>query len=251
MIHRWRRFAWAALLLWPLSARAATVDYCAFGKATAVLLVDRTTRFDKTDQAVFLDAVTALLASLDAGDRLVGYTISADYTQSRKFIDDCKPACPDQGFFGGLLSTCSAVVARARYRQFQTELAAALAEMLRAPEETPASDIFRTVAEDTRAVAADAKPLRQLVVFSDLLENSGILSERDLRRLPPAELSRRLADSGLRASVEGASVQVFGFGRDDAPGRPALPQAQRRLVQSLWEGWFKAGGATSVRIGFR
>lgn len=241
-----------ALLLWPWSAGAAPVDYCGYGHAVALLLVDRTTRFDKTDQAVFLGAVTNLLAQLGPGDRLVGFTIGGDYTESRKFIDDCKPACPDEGFLGGLLSTCSPVVARSRYRLFQADLARVLADMLRQPEDQPASDIFRTVAEDTRATGGDdARPLRQLVVFSDLLENSEFLPERELRRLPEAELRRRLAETGLRASVDGASVRVFGFGRGDEPGRPALPQGQRRTIQALWENWFLQGGATQVQIGFR
>ena len=240
-------------LLLALPVRAAPVDYCGYGKATTVLLVDRTTRFDKTDQAVFLDAVTGLLARLGAGDRLVGFTMGGDYTQSRKVFDDCKPGCPDDGFFAGLLSACTPVVARARYRQFQTALARVLAELLREPEATPASDLFRTVAEDTRAssLGGDVPPLRQLVIFSDLLENSSFLPERDLRRLPLAELTRRLSEAGPRASVEGATVRVFGFGRDDAPGRPALPPAQRRVIQMLWEDWFREGGARDTLIGFR
>ncbi len=240
------------LLLASTPARAAT-DYCASGHSTAILLVDRTTQFDKTDRAIFLDAVGALISRLGGGDRLVGFTISGDYTDSQKFFDQCKPGCPDDGFFANLFSTCSPLAARAQARAYQTELAGALATLLREPQETKYSDIFRTVAEVTRAYSAAAagKPLAQLIMFSDLLENSTFLAERDLRRLPSAEVGRLLTGAQLRANVAGTSVRVFGFGRDDAPGRPALPQEQRKSVQAIWEKWFRDGGAREVEVGFR
>ena len=149
---RWLRIV-AALLASALPARAAE-DYCAYGHATAILLVDRTTQFDDTDRSVFLDATTALIGQIGPGDRLVAYTMTGAYTESRKLFEQCKPGCPDEGFFAGLVSSCSPVVARARLRDFTTELATGLATMLLHPEQTPQSDLFRTVAEVTRAAPA-------------------------------------------------------------------------------------------------
>ena len=239
----------AAPLWWAAPARAA--DYCAGGHATALLLVDRTTAFDKTDRAVFLDAVSNLIAQLGSGDRLVGYTITGDYTESAKVFDQCKPGCPDDGFLGNLFSTCSPLAARVAFRAFQGGLATALAALLREPQETRYSDIFRTVAEATRAQAADGKPLRTLIVFSDLIENSPMFPEREFRHAAPGEAARRLAAAQVVPRLTGASVRVFGFGRDDAPGRPALPQEQRRSMQAIWDAWFRGGGAAEVQIGFR
>ncbi len=235
------------------SARAAE-DYCGTGHATAILLVDRTTRFDATDRSVFLDATAGLIARLGPGDRLVAYTMSGAYTDSRKLFEQCKPGCPDEGFFTGLMSACSPTVARARLRDFTNTLAANLATMLRDPEQTPQSDLFRTVAEVTRAyaTAADAaRPIRNVILFSDLLENSELLPERELRRLPPARILLRLQQAGLAPHVTGAAIRVFGFGRDDAPGRPPLPQDQRQRVAQAWQQWFRSAGATEVEIGFR
>ena len=45
----------------PGMARAAE-DYCSYGKATAVLLVDRTTAFDDTDKTLFLQALDGVVA---------------------------------------------------------------------------------------------------------------------------------------------------------------------------------------------
>jgi len=239
------------VLLGAAPAQAAAEDFCSFGHATAVLLIDRTTAFDATDRSVFLDALNAQVGLLGAGDRLVAYTMTGAYTESRKVFDRCKPGCPDEGFFGGLLSTCRPVVARAQYQGFVGALAASLAALLTKPEETSASDLFRTVAEATRASATPTQPVRQLILFSDLIENSPVLSERDAKRLPAAEILKRLDAAGLRADIAGAAVRVFGFGRDDTPGRPPLPQDQRRRLEAAWRGWFQAGGAASVEIGFR
>ena len=243
----------AALLAMPLAAHAAE-DYCEYGHATAVLMVDRTTQFDATDRSVFLDATAGLIGQLAPGDRLVAYTMTGAYTGSRKLFEQCKPGCPDEGFFAGLMSACSPTLARARLRDFTNALAADLATMLRDPEQTPQSDLFRTVAEVTRAyaTAADsARPIRTVILFSDLLENSAVMPEGELRRLPPARSLQRLEQAGLAPRVAGAAIRVFGFGRDDAPGRAPLPQDQRQRVAQVWRQWFRSGGASEVEIGFR
>ena len=137
------------------------------------------------------------------------------------------------------------VVARAQLRGFTVALAADLATMLRDGEQTPQSDLFRTVAEVTRAYATAAeaaRPIRTVILFSDLLENSNLLPGARARRLPPGRTLQRLDQAGLAPRVAGAAVRVFGFGRDDAPGRPALPQDQRQRVAQVWQQWFRAGG---------
>ena len=249
-----RRLALAAALLAVSASAHAAEDYCGYGHATAVLMVDRTTRFDETDRSVFLEATAGLVSQLGPGDRLVAYTMTGAYTESRKLFEQCKPGCPEEGFFAGLLSACSPTVARARLREFTNALAADLATMLRDPEQTPQSDLFRTVAEVTRAYATPAdggRPIRTVILFSDLLENSALLPEGDLRRQPPARLLQRLEQAGLAPRVAGAAVRVFGFGRDDAPGRAPLPQNQRQRVAEVWRQWFRSGGASEVEIGFR
>ncbi len=243
----------AFALLLSHTARAAD-DFCQYGHANALLLIDRTTAFDDTDRSVFLGAVEGLLGGLGPGDRLVAYTMTGAYTESRQVFDRCKPACPDDGFLGSLLATCRPVLARAEYRGFVAELAATLAKLLREPEATKQSDLFRTVADVTATTATaggNERPLRQMFVFSDLIENSGFLPERSVRRLPPADILRRLAEAGVRPKLAGASVRVFGFGRDDAPGRPPLPNDQRQRLQEAWDRWLRLGGATAVDIGFR
>ena len=258
-MRRWVPALLAVLLpclLHSAPASAAADDFCQYGQATALLLIDRTTAFDDTDRSIFLGALDSLVLRLHAGDRLVAYTMTGAYTESRKVFDRCKPGCPDDSFLGSLLSTCRPVIARSDYRAFITALAADLAQLLREPEQTRLSDLFRTVADVTGTYAGDAgaargRPLRQLFIFSDLIENSSFLPEREFRRLPPADILRRLEQAGLQASVDGADIRVFGFGRDDSPARPPLPNEQRQRLREVWLKWLRAGGATSVEIGFR
>lgn len=231
------------------TARAAE-DYCVYGTGTALLLVDRTTAFDATDKGLFLQALDQVVGALSAGDRFAVFTMSGAYTESRKVFDRCKPACPAAGFFAGLLSSCSAVVARSAYVGFTRDLAQGLAGLLGTPEETRYSDLFRTVAEDVHAENG-GKPVRTLILFSDLIENSALLPEREVKRLAPAAIVQRLAAAGVQVSLPGAAVRVFGFGRDDSPGRPPLPQAERQRIADAWRSWFLAGGAATVDIGFR
>lgn len=239
-----------ALLLTTGSAQAAT-DYCGYGHGTALLMVDRTTAFDATDKTVFLQALDGMIAGLGAGDRLVLYTMTGAYTESQKLFDRCKPACPESSFLADLFATCRPVVARADALGFTRELATTLAGLLQKPEETRFSDLFRTVADAVRPYGGGAQKLQTLFVFSDLIENSAMLPERELKRLPAAAIVQRLKTEGVLPSLGGAAVRVFGFGRDDIPGRPPLPQAERQRIAQAWRLWFDAGGASSVEIGFR
>lgn len=240
----------AALLLTAGSAQAAT-DYCGYGHGTAVLMVDRTTAFDATDKTVFLQALDGMIAGLGAGDRLVLYTMTGAYTESQKLFDRCKPACPESNFLSDLFATCRAVVARSDALGFTRELATTLAGLLQKPEETRFSDLFRTVADAIRPYAAGAQKLQTLFVFSDLIENSPMLPERELKRLSAGAIVQKLRTDGISPVLGGAAVRVFGFGRDDSPGRPPLQQAERQRIAQAWRLWFEAGGASSVEIGFR
>ena len=108
----------------------AAEDYCSYGHGTTVLLVDRTTAFDQTDKTVFLQALDGVIAGLGPGDRFVLFTMTGAYTESRKLFDRCKPGCPDEGFLGGLVSSCRPVVARSEAVGFTRELAQTLAGAL-------------------------------------------------------------------------------------------------------------------------
>ena len=240
------------LLLLAPSARAAEFDYCAAGQHTSLLVVDRTTRFDRLDADILTATVGSFFASQSPGERVVVAAVSGAYTEIRLAFNECRPGCPEAGFTERLLSTCRAVIARSDYLGFEARFIATLTALLRQDEEASASDLFRSVAEATRLVGANGyRPLRQLLLYSDLLEASSLFPAPAIRRLPPAEALRRLAENRVQPLVAGAEVRVIGFGRDDAPGRAPLPQDIRRRVEETWQRWFTQAGAARVQIGLR
>ena len=250
------RLAATALLLAALAgarpAAAAETDYCALGSATSLLLVDRSTRYDEVDRDILVRTVDSFFRQQEPGERLVVAAAGGAYTELKLVFDACRPGCPEAGLFGRLTSACRPVLARADFQAFEAEFLARLVALLKQPEEAAASDLFRSVAEATRLVEANRyAPVRQLLMFSDLLEASSLLPGQAIRRMPAAEVLQRLAEARVEARLPRAEVRVIGFGRSDAPGRPPLPQDIRRRVQASWESWFRAGGAGSVQIGLR
>lgn len=234
------------------AVRAAEFDYCAASPRTSLLLVDRTTRFDTVDQDILVRTVETFFRRQAAGERVVIAASGAAYTELRLVFNECRPGCPDEGFFGRLTSTCRAVVARSDYLSFEARFIAKLRELLLEPEEAPASDLFRAVAEATRLVEANGyAALRQFLFYSDLLEASSLFPGQTIRRMPPADVLRHLAELQVEPRVRGAEVRVIGFGRSDAPNRAPLPQDVRRRVEESWQRWFREGGAADVQIGLR
>ena len=246
----------ALLLLGGIAAQApagaAEFDYCSVGQRTSLLLVDRTTRFDDTDRDILIRTVESFIRRQNAGERVVVAASGGAYTELRLAFNECRPGCPDEGFFGRLTSTCRTVIARSDYLNFEARFIAPLRELLVQPEDASMSDLFRSVAEATRLVAANGyAPLRQFLLYSDLLEASSLFPGQAIRRTAPAEVLRRLADGQVQPRVSGAEVRVIGFGRSDAPSRPPLSQDIRRRVEESWQRWFREGGATDVQIGLR
>jgi hypothetical protein len=241
-----------SVFLAPLSGHAAQFDYCAFGTRTSLLIVDRTTRFDGVDQDILIRTVEVFFRRQDPGERVIVAAASGAYTALRLVFNECRPGCPEEGFLGRLTSTCRGVLARSDYLNFEARFIATLRALLVEAEDAPASDLFRSVAEATRLVEANAyASLRQLLLYSDLLEASSLFPGQAIRRLAPGDALRRLAENRVHPRVHGASVRVIGFGRSDAPNRPPLPQDVRRRVEEIWERWFSDSGATDVQVGLR
>ena len=233
-------------------AMAARFDYCSAGQHTSLLLVDRTTRFDKIDQDILIRTVESFFQNQTAGERVIVAESSGAYTDLKLVFNECRPGCPDEGFFARLTSTCQAVLARSDYLGFEARFIGTLRDLLVQSEDSPASDLFRSVAEATRLVSANGyAPLHQFLFYSDLLEASSLFPGQTIRHVPPGEALRRLTADHVQAQVHGANVRVIGFGRNDAPTRQALTQDIRRRVEETWSRWFEDGGAADVEIGLR
>jgi hypothetical protein len=249
------RASWLFVLLLAFAAspaHAADFDYCSASAHTSLLLVDRSTKFDRVDEDILIRTVESFFRRQDAGERVVVAASSGAYTDMRLVFNECRPGCPDDGFFGRLTSTCRAVIARSDYLNFEARFIAVLRELLVTTEDGPTSDLFRSVAEATRLVEANGyAKLHQFLMYSDLLEASSLFPAPSIRRMTPAEVLKRLAEQRVEAKLAGAEVRVIGFGRNDGPGRAALPQDTRRRVEESWRRWLQGGGASEIVIGLR
>lgn len=236
---------WACAL--PADAQAATADYCARSERSILFLIDRTTVYDAQDQEVLVDGLERFFKELGTGDRLLLYTIGASAADSRRLFDACVPGCPDEGLLGGLFSSCKAIVARADRQEFTRRLLGALVDLLKDHVDYEFSAILETVG--TVVKTHRGADLARLVVFSDMLENSTVLTFGQLAQEGAARAVERVQAQTMVPDLAGIEVDAFGIGRSHAPGRPALSAATTRLVETFWQEVFREGGATRVAIG--
>ena len=235
---------WACGL--PGEARAAT-DYCVGSKRAVLFLIDRTTAYDERDQEVLVGGMERFFRELGTGDRLLLYTIGASPADSRRLFDRCVPGCPDEGFLGNLFSSCKAMVARADRQVFTRDLVKMLVDLLHDQQDHPASAIIETI----RSVAASNRaghPTR-LVLFSDMLENTELLTFEQLLRDGAGPALARVEQAGMVPDLAGMEVDAFGLGRSHAKDRPALSGEAMRTLTEFWEGLFAKAGAADSTIG--
>jgi hypothetical protein len=231
----------------PADANAAATDYCAQSERSILFLIDRTTAYDDQDQEVLVDGLERFFKELKTGDRLLLYTIGASAADSRRLFDACVPGCPEEGFLGSLFSSCRAVVARADRQQFTRELLATLIDLLGKHVDYEASAILETV----RAVADTNRATRpaRLVIFSDMLENTDLLTFGQLTRQGADAALARVEAQGMIPDLDGIEVDAFGIGRSHVQGRPPLPVSTQRVLETFWEELFREAGASQVTIG--
>jgi hypothetical protein len=90
---------------------------------------------------------------------------------------------------------------------------------------------------------------RSLRVLSDLREVSGDRAHNLERRVPRADrFDAWIERSGLRVDLHGADVRVCGLHHHDAPGAPGFGARRDAALRALWEGVFRASGATALTL---
>lgn len=232
----------AAAVLAVLTPREAAARFdCAPGAATTLLMVDRTTAYDAVDLDRLNGGLQTVIERLATGERLVVRTMTDDAMTADSVFQGCVPGC------SGMMSlfTCSPSRTQMERKAFLHDLKASLHEHLSPVAQYPRSEIADSIAEATRASGT----VRELLVYSDMLENSRVLSWSRLATAKPGDALAIVNDAGIRAALKDASVTVWGFGRShDADRRALSPQLRRDLIE-FWSAWFRLGGATRVRIG--
>jgi hypothetical protein len=239
------------LFLFAGAARADLLfdDYCDPEAASVVFMLDVTTPYDNIDKSVLRDSALKVFNRLEGGQKLTIVTIEDSFSHSRRLIEACIPYCPSDGsFIDIILSDCTEGVLLQRRRELATHLRDTLDLMLGASAELPRSDIVRTVYYAMKGDAGTAPTRVDLYVFSDMLENSGFITLRDLFGSKTAWLIDKARQDNLVPSIPGAAVRIFGVGRRHSEGKPELTIAEMKRLTDFWRAYFDAAGAASVEI---
>jgi hypothetical protein len=212
-----------------------------------LFMIDRTTAYDQRDQEILVNGLDRFFKELGTGDRLLLYTIGGSAADSRRLFDACVPGCPEQGFLDSLFSSCKPIVARSDRQDFTRRLLATLLEVLKEPLQYEHSAILET----TRTVLATNRnaQVARLVLFSDMLENSEILTLSMLTNQGAGPALQRVEAMDALPNVSGIDVDAFGTGRSHVPGRPPLSASVAHELEAFWTELFRRGGATRVAIG--
>lgn len=233
------------------SATAQTADYCKGATRSVAVLIDRTTDFDALDRKFLEESVPALDRHLTFGTYVVVRTIGEGFALNRTEFEGCVPGCAEKSVVDQFLgSRCVPVVANADRTKFRSQFFQKLKEISLSPERSSQSDIARTIVETSRSLNKTERPLAELVVFSDMIDNvivgHRIIYTQDHRRT--LEQANR---QNVRAELKGANVSVFGFGRLDIAPRSSLSPDQYEKLRSFWLAWFEESGAKAASLGVR
>jgi hypothetical protein len=217
--------------------------FCSDAAPNVVALLDVTTPYDEADKTSLIEGISRIFEGLEDGARLSIRTIEDKSTSSQRLIQLCIPYCPDEGFFGGLLSKCTEGVVINERKHRRLQVSQALIQATRDRAELPHSAIIRTIAIVAAEEFAQGRENR-FYLFSDMIENSDYLSGKDFSRTPNDTLIDQLEKDRLIPNLSGAAVKVFGVGRGGSAERSPLSQERLTKLHDFWTRFFAAGGAS-------
>ena len=151
-----RRMARALLVMLCLTLAAGMAaaeearDYCAFGERSSLFIMDRTTQFDPADEKTLIGLLEGFYNALAAGERVLIVTIGAAATDMKVVFDECRPGCPSGRLLDRLVSACRPIAALGDLQGFEGRFIAAVAGAVKAYQEAPASELFRSIAGASR-----------------------------------------------------------------------------------------------------
>ncbi|OZB15560.1 MAG: hypothetical protein B7X53_11220 [Hyphomonas sp. 34-62-18] len=216
-------------------------DYCTLSDRSTLFLIDRTTTFDAGDQTLLMESLGGVVDGLETGDRIIIATISDHYSKTRRLVNACKPGCPEPGGLADeIMGSCSTMKAKQDQQQFMASLAGSLREVINTAEDASGSDIIRTIGHWTGSPSAD--PYTDIVIYSDMLENSEMIAWSKFSSLPEDELMSILAEHGAQARTPGTDIRVIGYGRLHDKARSVLPAALDAKLRGFWGRYFLEGG---------
>ena len=221
--------------------------YCDAAGANLVFVIDTTTSYDDKDRQLLVRAVGEMFEILRGGERIAIRTITDTFATSARVVERCLPHCASQGMLDKWFN-CNEGLIVSETKKAKRDIVEALRAHLAAASPRARSDIARTLAsiarEDARAGGENI-----LYIFSDMIENSDHVPGRLFFSTENKRLIAHMKKYGLVASLKGADVHVFGFGRDGTEARNPLHIGTQQKLLEFWRVYFKAAGANLVEMG--
>ncbi len=116
---------------------------------------------------------------------------------------------------------------------------------------SPKTDIFSSLKQIARQVAAEAAKERVVLLVSDGLENSDITTfyrRGKIRKISPSKEIGKLRRQGLMPNWHGAKVYMYGMGLAPKPGQYIKTPVIRSL-ERFWDRYFVEGNARVMALG--
>jgi hypothetical protein len=229
----------AAVALSATSCGGLAGKPAARGKTIVVLADVSGSVRDQKAIATYEDAFKKIIATLDPGDVLVaGWITARSESEARLPINEVMPKVR-KTVQNKLSEEAERVRARRALADERLKLTHRFDSLLEAPSRgAPNTDILGALDLAQRIFASYPKPIRALVLLSDMIQQSpGLnLKHRDLGRRARSTLMRHLKKQGRIPKLSGVRVWIIGARGGDA----------RRFqeIRSFWTEVFKAAGAT-------
>ena len=222
-------------------------QFCKTEKPTLALFIDVTTSFDDKSKATLSEGIEKFSSILQGGERIVLMTIEDSFSASAKLFDGCVPICESSGWVDWLFGNCTSGLLRLKRKEMNAAILTGLVSRLANSTDLPRSDIIRTISENTRIIFSDGKQ-GTLFIFSDMIENSELISGRDFWSLPNEELLVRATEADLVPKLTGISVKTFGLGRGGDDGRSPLDQNMLKKLRQFWTSYFELTGVRTENL---
>ncbi len=222
-------------------------DYCDPGGANLLFIIDTTTTCDGKDKELLLRAVGEMFEILRGGERIVIRTITDTFSTSHRVTERCIPHCQSEGILDEWFRCNQGLIVN-ETKKAKRDIVDGLRMHLSSVTPRDRSDIARSLANIAREDARLGSP-NLVYIFSDMIENSDHVPGRLFFSVENKRLITHMRKNGLVASLKGAEVHVFGFGRDGTEARkPLLIGTQQKLLD-FWRLYFTAAGANLVEMG--
>jgi hypothetical protein len=144
-----------------------------------------------------------------------------------------------------LFSSCTEGALNERRVLLANQLRNLVTTLLAGSAELQRSDIVRTI---NYSMIEHAVSNPKLFIFSDMVENSELISATEFFQSKLEKLSSRVRAAALIPATKGGVVKIFGVGRNQVRERGDLGTADMQKLEEFWRWYFRAAGAVEVQI---